>query len=336
MARKTRRGRDKSYAFDKRSYAQLGLNGANRFTEKELEKIHFASMEIMSQVGIKFESEEARSILEEHGCTVEGEIVKFPVSLVEEAIRTTPSVLTLAGREKKDDYIAHPGKVAFCNFGEGVYIIDPYTREYRSTTKKDIENISLVADALDIFPVAYRSVASQDAPGPTMALHNFEGMINNTSKHIFCGADGQYNAEKMIDMAAYVVGGRDELRRRPILSFNLCPTSPLQVNPTASGTIIAAARAGVPVNIISMGMSGATMPIKLAGTMVTHNCEVLASITLSQCVSKGAPCLYSSSTTIMDMQNTTAPVGAPELGLISNCVAQLSQYYLIPCLVAGG
>lgn len=332
MAKKKR---DKTYAFDKMNYVDLRPNG-NKFTEKELGMIHSASMEILSQVGIKFESEEARQILVDAGASAEGEIVKFPVAMVEEAIRTAPSVVTFAGRDPSKDYVCRPGKVGFCNFGEGVFIVDPYTKEYRPTCKKDIENVSLVADYFDVFPVAYRSVASQDAPAATMALHNFEGMINNTSKHIFCGTDGQYNAEKMIEMAAYVVGGREELRRRPILSFNICPTSPLQINPTASGAIIAGARAGVPTNVISMALTGATAPIKLAGTMVTHNAEVLAALTLNQATCKGSPFVYSSSTTIMDMQNLTTPVGAPELGLISNAVGQLAQYYKLPCLTAGG
>jgi trimethylamine--corrinoid protein Co-methyltransferase len=51
---------------------------------------------------------------------------------------------------------------------------------------------------------------------------------------------------------------------------------------------------------------------------------------------KGAPVIYASSTSIMDMRHLTTPVGAPELAMISNAVAQLSKYYLLPSFVAGG
>jgi trimethylamine--corrinoid protein Co-methyltransferase len=67
-----------------------------------------------------------------------------------------------------------------------------------------------------------------------------------------------------------------------------------------------------------------------------HNAEVLAGIVLSQLTRKGSPVIYGSSTTIMDLKTTTAPVGAPELGMINAAVAKLAQYYLLPSWVAGG
>src|SRR5690606_11934455 len=113
------------------------------------------------------------------------------------------------------------------------------------------------------------------------------------------GADGINNCRKIIQMAAEVVGGRAELKRRPIISFNVCPTSPLRLVPDCTDVIIEAARAGIPVNIISMALAGATAPVTLAGTLVTHNAEVLSAVVLSQLAAKGAPVLYGSSTTIM-------------------------------------
>jgi trimethylamine--corrinoid protein Co-methyltransferase len=85
-----------------------------------------------------------------------------------------------------------------------------------------------------------------------------------------------------------------------------------------------------------MAMSGASSPINLAGTLVTHNAEVLAGLTLAQLTRKGAPVVYGSSTTAMNMKTATATVGSPELGLISAAVAALSRFYLLPSWVAGG
>ena len=308
----------------------------NKLTEDQLYAIHAASLEVLNQVGIKVESQKAKNLFAEAGATVVGNNVKIPVHLVEESIRSAPSVVLLAGRNPKNDYIIKQKKVAFINFGEGVNVIDPYTKDYRRSTKMDLERNTRVADAINVLPIAYRSVASQDIPGPVQALHNIEAMFHNTSKHIFIGPDGEKNALKIIDMAAKIVGGKDELKKRPIVTFNVCPTSPLQLNPAASDVIIESAKAGIPSNVISMALSGATAPVTLAGTLVTHNAEVLSAIVLSQIASKGAPVLYGSSTTIMDMRHLTTPVGSPELGMISNAVAQLSQYYLLPSFVAGG
>ena len=73
----------------------------------------------------------------------------------------------------------------------------------------------------------------------------------------------------------------------------------------------------------------------LAGTLVTHNAEVLAGITLSQMTAKGAPVVYGSSTTAMDLRLASASVGSPECGLINAGVAQLARRYLLPSFVAG-
>ena len=76
--------------------------------------------------------------------------------------------------------------------------------------------------------------------------------------------------------------------------------------------------------------------MSLAGTLVVHNAEVLGTVTLSQLVRKGAPVIYASSTTSMDLRLGTASVGCPELGMISAAVAKLAQRYQLPSWVAGG
>ena len=43
-----------------------------------------------------------------------------------------------------------------------------------------------------------------------------------------------------------------------------------------------------------MAMAGGSSPVTLAGTLVTHNAEVLAGITLAQLTERGAPVIYGS------------------------------------------
>jgi trimethylamine--corrinoid protein Co-methyltransferase len=82
-------------------------------------------------------------------------------------------------------------------------------------------------------------------------------------------------------------------------------------------------------------MAGGSSPAQLAGTLVTHNAEVLAGITLSQLTVRGAPVIYASSTTAMDLRLAAASVGSPECALISAGVAQLARRYMLPSWVAG-
>ena len=322
---------------------QAVFNGLSSFgivgySQDELQTIHLATLDILKNVGVRVDSKEARDIFGAGGCEVDDDthIVKIPAYIVEDAIRTAPPTIQLCGRTPDKDYIVEKNRVGFVNFGEGVMIRDPETKDYRPSTKDDLRKCSLMSDYLSNMDITYRAVVSQDHPGPSQALHNAEAIFPNTTKHFFIGPDGAQNAEYLIRMAAEVVGGRKKLRQRPLISFNVCPTSLLKLIPECTDVVILAAKNGVPVNIISMAMAGATSPVTLGGTLVTHNAEVLSVIVLSQLVQKGSPCIYASSTTIMDMRYTTAPVGAPELGMISASVARLAQYYNLPSFVAGG
>ena len=84
-----------------------------------------------------------------------------------------------------------------------------------------------------------------------------------------------------------------------------------------------------------MAMAGGSSPVNLAGTLVTHNAEVLAGITLAQ-LTNGAPRSSTArSTTAMDLRFASASVGSPECALISAGVAQMARHYLLPSWVAG-
>jgi trimethylamine--corrinoid protein Co-methyltransferase len=149
------------------------------------------------------------------------------------------------------------------------------------------------------------------------------------------GSQDGYLSRQLFAMAAMVAGGEDELRARPLISWVTCPVSPLKLTRESCEIITEAARCGIVVNILSMAMAGGSSPVTLAGTLVTHNAEVLAGVTLAQLVERGAPVIYGSSTTALDLRLAAASVGSPECALISSAVAQLARFYLLPSWVAG-
>jgi len=227
-------------------------------------------------------------------------------------------------------------RVCFTNFGEAIYVDDLYTGEHRTTTKQDVADSALLADYLDNIDVYERAVGAVDKPPQTLDIHNAHAILMNTTKHCFLGGGDRANLAKIVEMAAAVSGGKDRLKERPIFSINVCPTSPLRLTLEYCRVAIDTIRTGVPLNIISMAMSGGSAPITLAGTLVVHNAEVLGTVALSQLVRKGTPVIYGSSTTSMDLRMGTASVGCPELGMISAAVAGIAQYYQLPSWVAGG
>ena len=315
--------------------------GLNMFSQDELYRIHLASLQVLEKTGIKVTSRKALKTFADAGCNVtyqdqENGLVKFPGYIIEECLGSAPKKVVLYGREEKNNVVLEDKRVHFTNFGEGVSIVDPYTGKLRDTLKQDCADTAKLCDALDEIDIVLRAVAPHDIPPELHPIHVTDACFNNTTKPVFVGGVHGSHAPYIMEMAAAVAGGKEQLREKPLLAVNVCPTSPLQLTEHVCDTIMACASYGIPVNYISMAMSGATSPVTLAGTLVTHNCEVLAGIALNQLTHKGAPVIYGSSTTMMDLKTTTAPVGSPEFAMINAAVAVLAQFYKLPSWVAGG
>ena len=312
--------------------------GLKSLSPDALDKIHAATLDVLSATGVRVDSSEALSILDKGGCTVNPKtgVVKFPAPLVMEALSMCPHEILLAGRNRRHDFIMGGKKVGFTTFGTGVQTEDLETGEIRDSTKKDVAQIARLTDALQHMDILSSPVAARDKPDSSYDLHMLEAALLNCSKHYDCDAEDGVRAHKMIEMAAIVAGGMDALKKRPLFSLCACPTSPLQLIETAADVIVEAAKHWVPINVLSMVMAGATSPISLSGALITHNAEVLSGIILAQMTNAGTPVIYGSSSTTFDMRYGTAVVGVPEMAMISAAAADLANYYGLPSYVAGG
>ena len=307
------------------------------FTDDELQDIHLATLDILERTGVYVGDDEALGVFASAGCHVDREtgVVKIPPYVVEEALRSAPSRYVVCGRDPAKDYVMEANRVGFTNFGEGVQVVDPRTGELRVPTKQDVADTAKMVDYLDDVDVYERAVSAEDMPGESVPLHQFEAWVTNTSKPGFMGPMNGFLLDRIVEMAASASGGLARLRERPLVTFVTCPVSPLKLIKDFCEIVMGAAKAGLGVNVLSMAMAGGSSPVTLAGTLVTHNTEVLAGLTLAQLTRRGTPVVYGSSTTAMDLRLAAASVGSPECGLISAAVAQLARFYLLPSWVAG-
>jgi trimethylamine--corrinoid protein Co-methyltransferase len=311
--------------------------GIDVFSADERQAIHWGTVEVLERAGVWVEADEALDLFADGGCKVDRATrkVRIPQHVLEECISWAPSTVTLCGRTPDKDLIMEGRRVAFTNFAEGVKAVDPWDGTLRPTTKKDVADLARLVDALSDIEVYTIAVTATDVPPEVAEAHLIEQSLLNTTKPICSLALGHHGARLHIDAAAAVVGGHDKLAERPMLLFLSCPVSPLKLMGEFSGCIIEAARAHQVAMPLSMAMSGGSAPVTLAGTLVTHNAEVLSGIVLAQLAEKGAKCVYGTSTTAFDLQRAAATVGTPELGLISAAVAEMGRYYGLPTYGAG-
>jgi trimethylamine--corrinoid protein Co-methyltransferase len=134
----------------------------------------------------------------------------------------------------------------------------------------------------------------------------------------------------MKDFLVAVRGGEEELARKPLAIFDACPSPPLKWSHLTAQSLIDAARAGIPSELISMGMTGATSLVTIAGTLVQHVAENLCGLVICQLARRGAPVIFGGSPSSFDMKKGTTPMGAVETMMIDSAYAQVGKRLKLP------
>lgn len=314
------------------------------FDKEGIEAIHQTTLKVLADPGIRISHDYARKILRENGCDVNEEtrVVKFPEEIVKKAIETAPSSFNVYGRDEKNtvSLTSDGKKVNWINFGIGTKMADyrgPNDYYIRDSTLQDLANIAKVADWASNISYLCSPVSAIDLAGEPVSrtMHEVMTLVQNTSKHLLLDPEADKVPYYFELNKAFYGGDEEEALRKPLFTLGGCPTSPLELDYIICEMALQATRFGMPMMVLSMAMSAASSPVYLAGTLVTHNAEVLAGVVLTQLLKPGHPTFYGSSTTSFDIKGGTAPVGSPELGVISAGVAKLAQYYGLPCVVAG-
>jgi trimethylamine--corrinoid protein Co-methyltransferase len=135
-----------------------------------------------------------------------------------------------------------------------------------------------------------------------------------------------------VDLAEAASG----LKGQPVIVAICNSLSPLAWDERMLEGLRVFAERGQPINISCCSMSGATSPVQLIGNIVEANAEVLGGVVYSQLVRPGAPIIYGTTSSVMDMGAMGLALGAPEYTLVSAACAQMAARYGLPYRGGGG
>lgn len=302
-------------------------------SEEDIRGIHEATLKIVATIGVKFPSPRALDIWEAHGAQVDRgtQIVKVPPALLESALHSAPPVYTLAARDPSQDLPLDGNHVYVGTDGCGVEVIDIVTGQKRRSELRDVEDISRVADDLEEVAFHWVPVSAQDCPPETRGLHELLAIWKNSTKHIQTESIySEREARAAMEMAAVLAGGRDALRKRPILSIMQCTISPLAHDSGSIAAALVGAEAGCPVGFMTMASCGSTGPVTMAGSLAVGNAEVLTALALIQLAYPGAPVYYAAAQTAMDLRSGAYTGGGPEDFLFGAASNELANFYNVP------
>ena len=170
--------------------------------------------------------------------------------------------------------------------------------------EKDLVETTKLIDGLENIHVC-GGISPEDVPHATRDVRTVEVMLENTGKHLHISPYNRQNVEHIADLLLVLVG-RDELKKRPLVSFLNSCLSPLYYQESEIEIFYAAAEYGIPIELDSMPIAGATGPITIGGTVTLANAELLAGIVIIQTAQPGAPLLYAPRCMNMDMRTGTA------------------------------
>jgi len=306
-------------------------------TPPEMDLIHCQSMKALAQIGIKVHSPQVLKLLEKKGATVDhaAMVAALPATMITEALDVAPKSFTLCGRNSKHDLTlpAHPFPYATTS-GLALFVTDYQTGEYRKSIRRDIADFARLADALSP-DFLWTTMTASDVPELTHGPHEIWQTLTHTQKHVQgVTVQSAWDANVQIELAALIAGGREALKKRPLISVISCPLAPLSFEQGAIEAQVEFAKAGIPICSMSMSLGGLSAPVTVAGMIMNANAENLASLVITQAVAPGAPHIYTSESAPMDMLSGSINYNTPEKALVSFGLGQMAKHYGLPCLVA--
>jgi trimethylamine--corrinoid protein Co-methyltransferase len=306
----------------------------------ELDQIHFASMAILSEVGIKVPWLTARDYFRSKGAVVDdqSQSVKIPEALVQWALDQAPSEFILYGRdpEFRLQIGGDQEYPIFAGLGTPLSVVDLDSREVRKATIQDTREHIILINACHNIHNTQMDVWPDDIPMTTIHAEAIWAWVQNSNKPFGMGCYGYLPTWDMMRLMALAVGGKKEIQQRPRFLAICSVVSPLQMDQGQAEGMFICADYGQPLAISPEGIAGATAPVTLAGLLAQENAGILAHITLSQIYKPGTPVLYGTVSTVANMRSGMVALGAPETGLITAASAQLARRYKLPIRSVGG
>jgi trimethylamine---corrinoid protein Co-methyltransferase len=302
-------------------------------TSQEIKKIHDATLWIIEKVGVRFPSKHALDIWAAHGGIVDAGkmVVRAKAELIEEALKTCPPIYPLCARDQQQDLSLDGNHVFVGTDGCGVEVLDIQTGLRRTSCLQDVRDISRIADATEEVAFHWVPVSAQDMPPGTRGLHEIRAVWENSTKHV--QTESIYNereAHAAMEMAGLLVGGKDKLRQRPVLSLMQCSAPPLGHDGGSLDAALVAAEYGIPTGFMTMAANLTTGPATMAGNLAVGNAEVIAGAALIQLAFPGAPVFYAAAQTASDLRTGAYTGGGPEDFLYGAATNALSDFYHIP------
>jgi trimethylamine--corrinoid protein Co-methyltransferase len=305
-------------------------------SDEQTQELHEATLQLLERVGVVVSHPTAQELLADAGAQLQDDRARIPPSLVERALQTAPTRVILSTRDGEEALRLEASEFYFGCQADCPTYLDPHSGIRRPFNLQDVTATAVINDyCSNIDFVAFSGLAA-DVPAEIAARVVFRQLLNNTTKSISVSANDAAELKDILEMAAIVAGGYQELRRKPFIAIFCGPITPLVHPEVALDQLLMCAEEEIPVIYSGIQGLGATAPCTLAGAIATANAECLSGLVIHQLKNPGAPFIFGSSPTVMDMRTSSLCSAAPETTLTVAALIQLAHRYQLPTSGSAG
>lgn len=209
-------------------------------------------------------------------------------------------------------------------------ILDWKTQRQRKPITQDLINLSRLTDSLGNLAAQSTGLVSSDVPQEIGDRYRLFIALQNSTKPVVTGTFALDAFASMKEMLIAVRGNAENLRQKPLAIFDCCPSPPLKWSNLTCQNLIDCAKSGIPAELVSMPLTGATAPGTIAGALVQHAAESLSGVVIHQLAHAGSPIIWGGSPAAFDMRHGTTPMGAIETMMIDAAYAKIGKYLGLP------
>ena len=310
----------------KRGFAPMRL-----ISDDELEAIHLASLQVLEETGIDFHLPEARDILRAAGAEVSGDRVRFSPEIIAGAIAHAPEEFTYHGRNRENNLQVGGDWMLFGCISSPPNCSD-LDNGRRPGNRADFQKFLKLAQHFNVVHmIGGYPVEPIDLHASIRHLEALRDIVRLTDKPMCIYSLGKQRTTDGIEIARIMRGiSHEQLEREPSVATIINSNSPLKFDEFMAQGIIEMARRNQIVVITPFTLAGAMAPVTVAGALVEQNAEALAGLTLAQLVRPGAPVVYGSFTSNVDMKSGAPAFGTPEYMKSTIIGGQLARRYGLP------
>jgi trimethylamine--corrinoid protein Co-methyltransferase len=299
----------------------------------QVETILQTSLEVLATQGMRFLEPRSRDMLRKAGAEVDEaeKIVRFSPALVEEKISLAPAEFELRARNPAHDLSVGANSTLFASVGGPAFCSDLDNGRRPGTYEEMCDYLRIVQSLNIIHQEGGGAFEAMDLPAETRHLDLYLAQIRLLDKNCQSYALGRERTVDSIEMICIALGiDREELSKRPALLAIINTNSPMQLDIPMTEAVIELAGAGQVCCITPFTLAGSMSPATLAGTLMQQTAEVLAVATFAQVVNPGAPIMYGSFASNVDMRSGAPALGTPEYTKAAQASGQIARRLGLP------